>query len=181
MAHLGVLSFVTIVCLSIRRSDSYNDFNNNYDGTLNFECASKKQAISSVYSVYDYEAKDRKFRIQCKDVPGVYGPRKCEHSINWENGLGGLLAFQCRSNMYIVGMKSKHNNVVEDRRWTFHCCGFNDFHLYDCEFTGRTNDYIRVQDFSVPDGKVIKGVISVHKSAAEDRIYIYNVCKVKKW
>ncbi|XP_045183014.2 hemagglutinin/amebocyte aggregation factor-like [Mercenaria mercenaria] len=181
MAHFGVLCFVTIVCLSIRRSDSYYDFKNKYDEILDFECASEKQAISYIYSVHDNGREDRRFRILCRDVPGVRGPRRCEYSTNWEHAFDELLAFQCRSNMYIVGMKSEHHNHNEDRRWKFRCCGFNDFHPYDCELTGWTNDYDGVQDFRVPDGKVIKGVISIHDNNREDRRYRYNVCKVKKW
>ncbi|XP_053389280.1 hemagglutinin/amebocyte aggregation factor-like isoform X2 [Mercenaria mercenaria] len=169
------------MCLTIRRSESHDDYNNVYDGILDFKCASKKQAISSIYSVHHDGFEDRRFRIHCGDVPGVRGRRKCEDSTNWENDLDGLLAFQCRSNMYIVGMQSEHRNGREDRRWKFHCCGFNDFHLYDCEFTELTNNYDGVQDFTVPEGKVIKGVISIHHDGREDRIYMYNVCNIKRW
>lgn len=35
-------------------------------------------------------------------------------------------------------------------------------HLYDCEFTDWTNDWDHHQDYVLPAGFVMKGVISVH-------------------
>ena len=50
------------------------------------------------------------------------------------------------------------------------CNGFFSlpaYHMDDCEFSGWANTYDHDIDYTIPDGRVLRGVVSVHDNGAE--------------
>ncbi|XP_066271297.1 millepora cytotoxin-1-like [Branchiostoma lanceolatum] len=91
---------------------------NSYDGGLAFNCAGHNQAISGLYSEHDNYYEDRRFKIECRDLPRSPGQA-------WDSGYQNLFEhhvnFQCPSNYVMTGMQSHHTSDYEDRQWSFTC------------------------------------------------------------
>ena len=47
------------------------------------------------------------------------------------------------------------------------CLSLPAYHMDDCEFSGWANTYDQNIDYTIPDGRVLRGVVSVHSNGAE--------------
>ncbi|XP_071121722.1 dermatopontin-like [Mytilus edulis] len=147
---------------------------NGYDLPLNFVCPANKM-ISYIRSVHNNVAEDRVWDFRCRRNP--YGSNGCSWS-GWVNSWDETFAFICPDNRYISGIRSYHNNQAEDRRHNFYCCKSREkVIVHSCHFTLPNGFDTQIQQ-TVPYGYTWKGVISNHNNAAEDRQFVFLLCRL---
>ncbi|XP_041359299.1 hemagglutinin/amebocyte aggregation factor-like [Gigantopelta aegis] len=96
----------------------------------------------------------------------------------WINNWDELIAYECHGIGALVGVESKHNNAVEDRRFKFKCCAVRGLRYNSCY----TSNYINVFDGNMDkqngNKEVFKGIYSYHSNRHEDRRWKVKICRV---
>ena len=82
------------------------------------------------------------------------------------NSFDKPVAFSCRPNYYVSGVRSYHDNDKEDRRFDFQCCSISGKCTRNCYLAGPVNDFDGNMDHYL-HGKVITGAFSWHRSDKE--------------
>ena len=122
-------------------------YQNQYDKPLNVECSEEKgEAIYRIQSTYSTKTKDRRFLFSCIKIAKSPSIRcKWYNDINeWDSPL----LFTCPSDYYIAGIKSRHNNGREDRRWSIKCCRSEGYHTESCQLTKEINQFRQPIDYT---------------------------------
>jgi hypothetical protein len=153
-------------------------YQNDWDKDLRVECA-KGQAIHQFRSEHDNRREDRRWRFDCKkfsDSSGVY--------CNWHyriNTWDAPMLFMCPANQYMAGVRSRHDNRREDRRWRFECKKFGDSSGVYCNWHYRINTWDAPMLFMCPANQYMAGVRSRHDNRREDREWDVYCCGKKNY
>ncbi|BFZ22664.1 hypothetical protein BsWGS_25703 [Bradybaena similaris] len=152
---------------------SAGEWVNNYDEDAVIDCQGQ-QYLSYIGSVHRDSFEDRIWKFRCRPPPGeVYD---CDWT-SYLNDFDNVLNFTCPGNFLINGMMSYNDNYYRDRRFLVKCCRIYPRSTTNCRFTARfVNDWDKEMNFTVPDGKCIKGVYSIHDNGKEDRRWKFNIC-----
>ncbi|KAK3740219.1 hypothetical protein RRG08_054241 [Elysia crispata] len=171
---LAVLALVVALAVA----DESEEFDNEWDGELSFECPSG-EVLTSVYSVHDNHREDRRWRLGCKKAPSGANPTTCSWTDDYINAFDEPISFLCPANYVLTGINSIHSNAAEDRRMKLKCCTKSGYKTSNCELTPYLNGWDAVLDYTVPNGRVITGWFSVHDNGKEDRRHKLIVCTYK--
>ena len=103
------------------RTASFTCHINQYDKDQYCRCPKGKR-ISKFRSVHDNVKEDRKWDLGCDDIQK--GSNAFDnlpiHDTYWKNDYDGVSWWGGRhTNSFLVGMKSKHSNHYEDRRYNY--------------------------------------------------------------
>ncbi|KAK3740217.1 hypothetical protein RRG08_054239 [Elysia crispata] len=180
-ASLAVLALVVALAVAEDPEGDTEEFDNELDGDLSFECPRGK-VLGSVYSVHDNSKEDRRWRLGCKKAPAGAKPKTCRWTDDYVNDWDEAVSFMCPANFILSGINSTHSNAAEDRRMKMKCCRKSAYKATNCVLTPYLNDLDGVLDYTVPKSKVITGWFSVHSNSKEDRRHKLIVCSYKpKW
>ena len=177
-ASLAVLALVVALAVADDPVADTEEFDNEWDGDLSFECPSGK-VLGSVYSVHDNSKEDRRWRLGCKKAPSGAKPKTCTWTDDYINTWDEPISFMCPANYVLTGINSTHSNAAEDRRMKMKCCTKSEVKTLNCKMTPYLNDWDAVLDYTVPKSKVITGWFSVHANSKEDRRHKLIVCSYK--
>lgn len=154
---------------------------NKFDQPVFFQCPAN-QFLSHISSAHDNHYEDRVWDMSCSPLPPLgkgwdSTVRNCRWT-NYVNELDQPLTFQCPNEGFITGMASFHDDKTEDRRFKFQCCDAPGAGVvaHSCYFTSWANDWDGTLNFDVPRGKILRGVISYHSNAKEDRRFKFEIC-----
>ncbi|KAL8561477.1 hypothetical protein ACOMHN_011159 [Nucella lapillus] len=147
-----MLRLVFILCYCYATVGKVHAWVNHYDQPVHFQCPDD-QFLSHVSSMHDNQREDR---------------------------LDRPVTFKCPKKGFITGMASLHNNRAEDRQFQFRCCEAEGTVVTSCYFTGWANDWDGRMDFTVPDDKILRGMISYHDNRREDRRFQFEICDFDK-
>ena len=172
---LAVLALVVALAVA----DESEEFDNEWDGDLSFECP-RGEVLTSVYSVHDNSKEDRRWRLGCKNAPNGAKPKTCKWTDDYVNEFDEPISFMCPANYVLTGINSTHSNAAEDRRMKLKCCRKSGYKAFGCELTPYLNDWDAVLDYTVPSGQIIAGWVSVHDNGKEDRRHKMIVCSYNK-
>ena len=153
-------------------------FDNDWDEPLLEDCPSG-HVIRTIYSVHSNRREDRRWRINCKPAPSGANPTSCFWT-GYVNNFDEPVSSMCSANHVISGIQSYHSNRHEDRRIRFKCCQRSGYRTYSCALTPYLNNYDDKLNYSVPQGKVLAGWVSIHSNRAEDRRHKMLVCSYGK-
>ncbi|XP_032231166.1 dermatopontin [Nematostella vectensis] len=148
---------------------------NYFDGVVNFECPRGK-SISKIQSVYSCPHKDRAWTYKCKRNPALKMHCDWFSANEWD----GAMSFQCPYNGFIAGVYSRHSNRAEDRLFKFKCCLGRRHRVYICHTSAHVNNHRSFMNFKVPNGYYLRGAISHHSNAQEDRMWRFVYCKIHR-
>ncbi|XP_048767671.2 hemagglutinin/amebocyte aggregation factor-like [Ostrea edulis] len=174
---MKTLVFALLTVTFIGMSDQWK---NQWDKPLNFQCPSSLSAITHIVSTHSNGKEDRRFNFDCTRVQGVSGPRSCKLS-GYVNDWDRDILYTCPDGGYLNGISSVHNNKKEDRRYRFRCCTPKGryYHKF-CRWTGWVNNWDATFSYFVPRNYVIRGINSIHSNSKEDRRFKFEVCRVLK-
>jgi len=117
------------------------------------------------------------------DASKSAGPLYATHNVVdpydiWENNWDQNHTRICGDQEVIVTLRSKHWNMVEDRKWSVKCGRVQGLVVgHSCSWSHGTN---YDQQWVLGDwSKVITGISSVHSDSTEDRIYQVYLCDVR--
>ncbi|CAL1547648.1 unnamed protein product [Lymnaea stagnalis] len=147
-----------------------------YDQHFTITCPAGK-TFKSIESIQDNYYEDRVWNFNCDVPPNGVNFTSCTWS-GYRNEFDKPLDFQCGNDGIITGVESVNDNYYEDRKWSFQCCTATGYVVHACEDTSFVNAYDQPLNYRVPDGKVLRGVHSVHDNYYDDRIYKFNICKL---
>lgn len=122
-------------------------------------------AFSHIKSIHNNHREDRVWTWNCRYVLKYTKWNHCKWT-GYVNGWDARFNFKCPRNHVITGVQSYHDNHREDRRWSFLCCGAQNFYTKTCRNTGWINNWDGSFDFNV-GSKVIVGFESVHRNDKE--------------
>ncbi|KAK3804421.1 hypothetical protein RRG08_006720 [Elysia crispata] len=178
---LNVLLLVVLLSVGLDTAWSQDDdFVNDWDGEVNFECP-EAQVIKSVYSVHENHFEDRRWKFDCVPPPSGAVPKNCEWTDDYVNDWDEAITFMCPPNQLLAGVYSVHNNDFEDRQMKFKCCKDSNYKTYSCELSDYLNEYDEVLDYNVPNGFVLTGWYSVHSNKREDRRHKMETCRYRAY
>ena len=161
---LALVATVVVIDVSV----SEESWDNEWDGELNFECP-RGQVLSSVYSVHDDSKEDRRWRLECAAAPSGANPRRCRWTSDYVNTWEEPISYMPRRNWILAGVFSKHNNDHEDRIMKFRYCTDNSYVTISCGLTEYLNDFDAPLNYTVPEGKVLAGWVSMYEGSTRDR------------
>lgn len=174
---MNIIFIVLTVVLGVQAG-----YDNDWDRPLSVTCGSRK-SINRIYSTHDNGKEDRRWDIECSNLPGVASLLRLRETCSWTshyvNDWDYPFNYNCPHNGYITGMYSVHDNGKEDRRWKFRCCSLQSHHTQDC-LSKMANEWDQQMNFRVPYSYVLTGVFSYHSNSKEDRLYQYRYCRLKK-
>lgn len=155
-----------------------------YDKQFQIECPAGEY-LQKIESTHDNRKEDRVFNFYCARVNSteLHISDSCEWT-EYVNDFDELFEFQCWDDNVIAGVSSYHDNHDEDRRFKFLCCkpAVTDAAVavitHSCNYTDWLNDFDKPFSYSVPDGWVLRGVISVHNNRDEDRRFKLDICQL---
>ncbi|XP_022235829.1 hemagglutinin/amebocyte aggregation factor-like, partial [Limulus polyphemus] len=130
---------------------------NDWDGVLDFQCQ-QKYSIKTISSIHDNYHEDRRWHFDCEKT---FQDPSC-YFTNYVNDWDGLIHFTCSNGEAIAGFNSYHDNHREDRRWKIYCCKEKNKCSKACTWTRYVNDWDGHLHYTVPNGYVLRGVISEH-------------------
>lgn len=175
---MNTVFIVLTVVLGVRAG-----YDNDWDEQLSVTCESSRKSINRIQSIHDNGAEDRRWDIECSDLPGIESLRWFRETCSWTshyvNDWDEAFNYNCPYDGYITGMISIHDNGPEDRRWKFRCCSLQSHHTQSC-LSKMANEWDQQMNFRVPDSYVLTGVFSYHSNKKEDRLYQYRYCRLKK-
>ncbi|XP_060555161.1 hemagglutinin/amebocyte aggregation factor-like [Ruditapes philippinarum] len=99
----------------------WTDYLNNYDEFLTFTCGNSGY-INGFKSIHSNHHEDRKWKIRCCTVQGLYLPSHEFTFTGWTNNWDGHQDFTTQHNHITAGVWSEHSNHHEDRRWNYLVC-----------------------------------------------------------
>ncbi|KAI8798940.1 dermatopontin-like [Biomphalaria glabrata] len=140
---------------------------------FDFQCPAG-QVISRVSSVYDVLLEDRQWEFGCRTENVT---QTCSTS-GYANDFGLPLSYSCPGKKVLTGIRSYHDNQIEDRRFTFRCCDVMSKATTGCHVSEQVNQFNGPMLLEVSAGQAIKGAISQHDVAFEDRVWKFKLCKV---
>ncbi|XP_045166148.2 hemagglutinin/amebocyte aggregation factor-like [Mercenaria mercenaria] len=181
MAYTKAIRLVLLLAVVLFQTlGTDGNYINDMDGRLHFNCPMANQSISQIQSYHVNRYEDRRFRMNCRTLPGnvQYFSTKC-YNTGYLNEMDKVLDFNCGRNGYINGVQSYHSDHYEDRRWKVRCCEVPGMFLVNCSTTSWTNDWDGYQSFTLPTGQVLSGAYSYHKDYYEDRRWKYRTCNVR--
>ncbi|WAR08622.1 DERM-like protein, partial [Mya arenaria] len=153
---------------SVADAQDTSAYYNALDGHFKFKWGNYKQAIYAIYSEHNNKAEDRQFDFGCRDVvTNMDGLQTYCYWSGFINDYDKPVNYQCPGNRYVNGIDSYHNNLMEDRKWSFLCCSLSDVHMADCSLTHYTNDFDGIQNFQAGTGEVMTGMDSYHNNRHE--------------
>ncbi|XP_018949936.1 hemagglutinin/amebocyte aggregation factor-like [Cyprinus carpio] len=157
---------------------SGQNWHNNYDQPLNFQCP-PGESISAISSYHNNYHEDRRWKFSCK--PTFSWGTDCFLS-PYVNDFDKTFSFECPPHHVIAGISSYHDNYHEDRRWQFSCCRSKCTsevrgHCHsDCHWTSYVNSFDEYFFWTVPTQRVLVGIGSYHDDIHEDRRWRYKYC-----
>ena len=142
------------------RAMGYSCDDNEYDSNQYCKCRPGER-ISYFHSVHDNKKEDRVWTLKCEAIQSDRPfPEDTDVIESHENGWDEAHYWDPRNyggNSFLVGMKSKHNNRHEDRKYTFFHTQSEHWVLANCE-TGWVNEYDGKLSVDLSDSnKVIAG------------------------
>jgi len=143
---------------------------NRPDKPMDFTCP-PNHAISGVRSRHINHFEDRLWGFRCCPLKGrTYDGVRLTGDINtWD----GPMDFKCLSNEVLVGVKSRHHNLYEDRIWQARCATLLSEGQVNVIGEHTLTEYVNYWDgkldYTVSSGYVITGLASVHSNWHEDR------------
>ncbi|XP_076462853.1 hemagglutinin/amebocyte aggregation factor-like [Babylonia areolata] len=154
---------------------------NRYDERFDFACP-KGQFLRHIASQHRDDKEDRIFALSCTKIPnGMHSARGCKCSwTDYVNTFDEAQAYQCPGEGYLAGMGSYHHNSYEDRRFRFYCCTEPNTIVHNCTYSGWTNSFDAAVYYLVPDGKILRGMVSYHDNSKEDRRFQFEVCDMSR-
>jgi len=184
-------------CLGIDNGAKFEDFlaRSLFKGFKGYSCETNEydrhqwclckpgEKVSKISSVHNNKKEDRKWTLTCSriepefNVPNVntwYEETEWteyDNLIRWNGKL---------ENKFLVGMTSVHNNTREDRKFKFFTARSDDWYLTDCVYHQDINDWDRKLQITLGGDEVISYLSSYHSNKHEDRIWIIEVCKLRK-
>ncbi|XP_025109656.1 dermatopontin-like [Pomacea canaliculata] len=154
-----------------------NAYVNEYDQPFTFKCPASR-VLSSIASVNHNYYEDRIWDFGCTIHPLEASITDCEWTSTYANEFKEAMVFQCTGEGFITGVESYHDNRYEDRRFKFQCCQSPRTVVHSCYFTTWTNNFDGNQNFSLPKGKLLRGVVSIYDTYYKDRRYQFEICDV---
>jgi len=151
-------------------------FTTHYDKPFTIAC-SGGYVIHHIISVHSNWYEDRKWTITCGREPKLPRFRDQKHSwTGYINHYDGSFTYECPGRSILTGIKAKHHNWYEDRKFAFRCTTIPNYvKLGRCKWTGYVNTYDHRMDYH-PD-YYLKGVSSIHHNHYEDRIFKFFACE----
>ncbi|XP_059143416.1 dermatopontin-like [Physella acuta] len=150
-------------------------FINDWDKSFDFKCPAG-QAVSYIASEHNNFYEDRRWEFACRDVGAT---EQCVDS-GYVNEFDLPVAFTCPGTSVLTGVSSYNDNHYEDRRFRFQCCSVPRGAPGDCHVTAELNKFDEKLTLQVPEGQVIRSVLSNHDNHYEDRVWKFELCKLKK-
>ncbi|GFR80366.1 hemagglutinin/amebocyte aggregation factor [Elysia marginata] len=144
------------------------DYDNDFAKQLKFECP-QDEVVTSVYSKFDGDAVDRRFKFGCGPAPGNARPRQCVWTDGFVNKVESAMAFMCPANHLVAGVASVYDSVSSDRRMKIKCCRQPGFRTNSCYFTEYLNNWTDPLDYTIAGNKVLTGWLSMHDNGHQDR------------
>nr|AFK64754.1 dermatopontin [Pinctada imbricata] len=97
----------------------WTDYVNDWDEPFDFTCPNHGY-INGFRSVHDNYKEDRRMKFRCCNLPGmcVYN---CQRT-SWVNDYGEEVLHTVPVAQILHGVKSRHDNQIEDRLWDFTTC-----------------------------------------------------------
>ena len=125
-----------------------NDFQNEIQGNLNVQCPDK-QVVTGILSEYWYPKYDRLFKITCSPLPHSPTKGSCKRFLT---EYVAPIVFVCPADHFLTGVYSHHSQTaanlpLNDRRWRYTCCQYENIKTQSCEMTGFINEYKAVIDY----------------------------------
>lgn len=152
---------------------------NEYDQPVFFQCH-MGEFLSYVSSQHDNQYEDRVWDFACRDLPiaGLEIIGLCDWT-EFVNDWDQPARFECPREGFIAGIESEHHNYVEDRRFKYKCCEAKGTVTHSCFLTDWENDWEELLNYTVPVGKVMKGMHSEHDNSKEDRRFKFKICDLE--
>jgi len=183
---LGLLSLalplVVGATLEISPKDGYTCDPNEMDGHQWCLCHPGEK-VGEIHSHHSNHNEDRVWDLKCKQITPEF---LIDDETNWyvttppNNWDGQLLWDGKADHSFLVGMTSEHSNHHEDRQFKFFTVNSENWYLYDCSWTGALNHWDGPLDYVLGDNEVIAGLQSGHNNHYEDRVWAFQVCKLRK-
>ncbi|XP_033730030.1 hemagglutinin/amebocyte aggregation factor-like [Pecten maximus] len=152
---------------------------NSYNKPLNFSCQSG-DFLKNISSIHSNKHEDRKWSFTCHQLPTDIITERCTWTAYFINRFDRPMLYQCPGDSFINGFRSFHRDREEDRIWKVQCCHMRGYHRNNCGFTWYLNHFDGQLQYSVPDGKYIHGIHSIHNNYFEDRIFAFEACSFVK-
>ena len=160
-----VIATVAIIAATMI-SEAMSSHCNTYDGPHNFQCSSG-QSISSISGHHDNGKEDRIYCYGCR----YSGTSAYCYQTGYVNDWDNPVSVRCGSNYFIAGVKSRHDNDKEDRRFDYRCCRNYNRCTRNCYWRGPVNNYDGHMSYYLQANHVINGAFSWHRN---DKEWVYS-------
>ncbi|XP_048730490.2 hemagglutinin/amebocyte aggregation factor-like isoform X2 [Ostrea edulis] len=170
-----MLAIIFPLVLLLEGCISYWSWVNDYDQTFHFQCP-KDQYLTGLESVFSKSHNDRKFNLRCTPSSSLLHS-SCAWT-DYVNVMDEPLVFQCPAGGIVNGIGSSHDDAYEDRKFEFRCCNISLTCVYNCKYTGWLNGLEGHLNYVVPPNQFIRGIVSFHNNAHEDRRFDLEVCSL---
>ncbi|XP_059174008.1 dermatopontin-like [Physella acuta] len=144
-----------------------------FDQQFDFICP-RGEALSYIGSENSNVFQDRVWEFRCRNAQVS---RTCFKS-DYVNEFDQLLAYMCPDSYVLTGVESYNDNAFSDRRFKFQCCKPHNARLNNCTLTEALNKYDANFEYTVPAGRVIRGIFSAHSDWFEDRVWKLYTCRI---
>ena len=161
----ATVAIIAATMISEARS-SHSGPCNAYDGDHDFRCSSGK----SIYSVTGHHDNDKEDRIYCYGCRYSGTSAYC-YQTGFVNDWDSRVSVQCKSNYFIAGVESYHDNDKEDRRFNYQCCRNYNRCTRNCRWRGPVNNFDEDMNYHVKANHVIVGAYSWHRN---DKEWVYS-------
>ncbi|KAJ7371443.1 hypothetical protein OS493_025913 [Desmophyllum pertusum] len=173
---LTLLGGFSMACNTNRPADRY--WANDWDLPMDFSCH-RGHPIKSLYSYWLDCRRDRVWSFECGNVGNAWYWMSCDGWTTELNEWDGPLFKLCENNGFVSGISSVHDNGKEDRRFKIKCCRSDSHKTCDCSVEV-LNNFQAVLDYTIPEGKVLTGLYSIHRNDKEDRKWQAIICSISK-
>lgn len=152
------------------KQNGLTDYVNNWDGPIMHELDALG-VYSGLYSFHNKAKGDRRFKVhRVKLLNGL----KCTNATwsGYQNYWDGVLSYKCGGNSAVCGLRSRHKNSAEDRRFDIKCCDLSNngrYGISNIYQTGYVNEYDAKIDFKCGYMEVLVGLYSHHDNIKKDR------------
>ncbi|KAH9496002.1 hypothetical protein Btru_014864 [Bulinus truncatus] len=140
---------------------------------FDFQCP-VGQRVTHLSSVYDALLEDRQWDVRCS---GSRVTQNCSSS-GIINEFGHPINYKCPEKTVLTGIRSYHDNQIEDRRFSFRCCQLKTNATTECRMTDHVNRLTGPMLLDVPRGHGVVGAFSQHDVTHEDRSWTFQICKL---
>ena len=116
--HWFFNAIITTTYLYFIKFVTSQEYANEYDGKLYFQCPEDNSHIVEIHSTHHDGHEDRRWKYVC--AKGM-ASNNCPWT-DYVNSYDNDMNFECPSNRILAGAESIHDDNYEDRRWMFKCC-----------------------------------------------------------